>query len=113
MADAAFAPLPEPPYWAVIFAARLGAEREGYAQMAAAMTRLASGQPGFLGVESARGPDGFGITVSYWKDEDSIRAWKLRAEHLGAQKLGKSRWYADYVLRIGRIERAYDGPAGR
>ena len=36
-----------------------------------------------LGIESARGNDGFGITVSYWADEASARAWGRVAEHVG------------------------------
>lgn len=56
---------------------------------------------------SARGIDGFGITNSYWKDEDSIRAWKAVVSHAAAQKLGRERWYEDYQVRIARVERAY------
>jgi heme-degrading monooxygenase HmoA len=32
--------------------------------------------PGYLGLESARGPDGVGITVFYWTSEDAIANWK-------------------------------------
>ena len=34
-------------------------------------------------------------------------------EHLLAQKLGKTRWYKHYTLRVAKVERAYDGPEGR
>lgn len=54
--------------------------------MAERMVELASEQPGFLGVESAR--EEVGITVSYWSDLESIKAWKANIEHLDAQKLG-------------------------
>ncbi|HTL97269.1 MAG TPA: hypothetical protein VL181_00565, partial [Holophagaceae bacterium] len=60
-----------------------------------------------LGVESARGEDGFGITVSYWKDEASARAWKQVGEHLGAQALGRAKWYEAYAARIATVGRAY------
>jgi heme-degrading monooxygenase HmoA len=56
---------------------------------------------------------GLGITVSYWKDEDSIRAWQQNAQHRVAQETGKQTWYADYRVRVARVERAYGGPAGR
>ncbi len=108
-----FAPLPEPPYYAVIFTSQLTADHAGYDQMAQAMAALAARQPGYIGAESVRGADGRGITVSYWKDEDSIKAWKEQAEHLGAQTLGKQRWYGQYSLRVARVERAYTGPQGR
>ncbi len=111
--DDAIAPLPEPPYYAVIFTSRLRDNAPGYDAMAAEMAALARRQPGYLGAESARGADRLGITVSYWKDEDSIRAWKAQADHLGAQRLGRERWYSHYALRVARVERAYSGPEGR
>ena len=75
--------------------------------MADRMAELASGQPGYLGVESIRGADGFGITVSYWSSLESIAAWKSHAEHRIAQESGKTLWYEHYELRIARVERAY------
>jgi heme-degrading monooxygenase HmoA len=46
-------------------------------------------------------------------NEASISAWKQNARHLAAQRLGKSRWYAHYELRVSKVERAYAGPIGR
>jgi heme-degrading monooxygenase HmoA len=99
---------PEPPYWAVVFTSqRTGEDDEGYAAMAEALERIAPEQPGFLGIESVRDPSGLGITVSYWQSEESIAAWKRQALHARAQKSGRERWYADYALRVARVERAY------
>jgi heme-degrading monooxygenase HmoA len=47
------------------------------------------------------------ITVSYWKDENSINSWKEQADHQEAQRLGKENWYEDYVIRVAKLERAY------
>ena len=102
-----------PPYYAVIFAARQTDDLAGYAEMAALMMDLAQDQDGCLGVESTRDDEGFGITVSYWRDEDAIRAWKAHAKHQAGQKLGKDRWYEHYELRVAKVERAYSGPEGR
>ncbi|MBI5381175.1 MAG: antibiotic biosynthesis monooxygenase [Opitutae bacterium] len=71
------------------------------------MVELASTMPGFLGVESARDAAGVGITVSYWQSEEDIRNWKQNAEHLRAQEAGKTTWYAEYALRVAKVERAY------
>jgi heme-degrading monooxygenase HmoA len=71
------------------------------------MVALASQMPGFLGVQSARNADGLGITVSYWESEDAIRRWKAHSEHQVAQATGKKVWYADYVIQVARVERAY------
>ena len=101
-------PLLQSPYYAVVFTSvRTGADAEGYDAMARRMVELAAEQPGFLGIDSARGADGLGITVSYWKNEECIRHWHAVAEHREAQALGRSRWYASYQLRVCRVERAY------
>jgi len=105
--------LPAPPYYAVIFSSLRTAGERGYGAMAERMVELAHEQPGFLGIESARGADGLGITVSYWRDEASIAAWKRNAEHLVAQARGRREWYASFELRVARVERAYAlAPAG-
>jgi len=102
-----FARTPEPPYYAVIFSSRRTEGDHGYAQMAERMLTLAAGQPGFLGAESVRGADGFGITVSYWSSPEAIGAWKANVEHLGAQEMGRRQWYERYEIRVAKVERAY------
>ena len=110
MPDERFAATLTPPFYAVIFSSTRTPGDHGYAATAARMVELAAGQPGYLGVESARGTDGFGITVSYWTDPAAIRAWKEHAEHLLAQERGCREWYTHYELRVARVERAYQGP---
>lgn len=99
--------LPEPPYYAVIFTSQRTAVEAGYGDMADRMAALAAGQPGYLGAESARGDDGLGITVSYWRSPEDIAAWRRHAEHRIARDTGRRDWYAHYTLRIARVERAY------
>ncbi|MCW7540031.1 antibiotic biosynthesis monooxygenase [Aquabacterium sp. A7-Y] len=102
-----FAETPEPPYYAVIFSnLRTPDDPEGYGGMADRMVELAAGQPGYLGVESVRGADGFGITVSYWRSLEDIAAWKAHVEHQEAQRLGHQRWYQQFELRVARVEQA-------
>jgi heme-degrading monooxygenase HmoA len=101
---------PNPPYFAVIFSSERTEGDRGYGRMAQRMEELAAQQPGYLGIESARGADGFGITVSYWESEEAIARWKANLEHRAAQDAGKSTWYARYSIRIARVERAYGGP---
>ena len=85
----------------------------GYGQMADRMADLAAEQPGYIGAESTRDAAGLGITVSYWQDEASLLGWKAVSEHMLAQKLGRTRWYEYYTLRVAKVERHYDGPEGR
>jgi len=96
---------PTPPYYAVIFTSLRKPGDEGYGETAARMEQLAARQPGFLGLESAR--EDIGISVSYWMDTESIRAWKEQLDHREAQRLGRERWYASYRVRVARVEREY------
>ncbi len=96
-----------PGTFAVIFTSQQGAETSGYEETSERMVELAQTQPGFVGIESVRDESGFGITVSYWESEDAIRAWKRNAEHQDAQKRGREEWYANFNLRICRVERTY------
>jgi heme-degrading monooxygenase HmoA len=85
---------------AVIFCAqRTDAGEEDYQAAAAAMAALAAEQPGYLGEDHARSSDGFGITVSYWRDDTSARAWRDQ---------GRDKWYSAYSLHVARVERGYD-----
>ncbi len=102
-----FARTPAAPYYAVIFTSRRTALDDGYGDTAERMVELARQQPGFLGVESARGADGLGITVSYWESEAAILAWKRQADHSLARARGRADWYDAFEVRIARVERAY------
>ncbi len=108
-----FATTPQPPYYAVIFTSRRTPQDGGYGETAERMAELAEGMPGYLGIESARGADGLGITVSYWASEEAIANWKRHSEHRDAQNRGKGQWYEHYELRVAKVERCYSGPEGR
>ena len=106
-----FASTPEPPYYAVIFASRRNEwDPDGYAAAADRMLELAAKQPGFLGVDSARDAAGFGITVSYWRDEAAIAAWKRQSDHAAIRIRGRKLWYQHFEVRVAKVERAYAGP---
>ena len=95
-----------PPYYAVIFTSVTTEEKEGYEAMAQKMINLAQQQDGYLGMESAR--ESIGITVSYWKDLESIKKWKQNTDHLEAQQKGIQTWYESYTTRIALVEREYN-----
>ncbi|MFD0331560.1 antibiotic biosynthesis monooxygenase family protein [Streptacidiphilus monticola] len=71
------------------------------------MDRLVRQQPGFLGMDSARDGDGFGITVGYFRDEESIRQWLVQPDHAGARDRGRAEWYHHYSVHVAKVERAY------
>jgi len=97
---------PNPPYYAVIFSSIRTKGDYGYSEMAGKIVVLASKQDGFLGIESAR--EELGITVSYWRDLESIKKWKENAEHTVAREKGRNDWYKTFKTRIAKVERDYE-----
>ena len=73
--------------------------------MAVEMENLVKFQQGFLGFESAR--ESIGITVSYWKDLESIRNWRKNPAHIIARENGRLMWYENFKVRIAKVERDY------
>ena len=110
MSGAGIAQTPDPPYCAVIFTSQRTAVDEGYGAVGDRMMELAALQPGFLGVESVRDANGFGITVSYWESLEAIAAWKDNAEHRIAQAAGHRKWYRQFTTRVAKVERTGTGP---
>jgi len=97
---------PPPPYYAVIFSSiRTQADNE-YSEMSIKMVELASNQDGFLGMESVR--DGLGLTISYWRDLESIKKWRENTDHTIARHKGRSDWYQAFKVRIAIVEQDYE-----
>ena len=106
-------PLPtgpfDPPYHACIFVDTRTPGDNGFAARAVEMVKLAKAQPGFLGLDGVRGDDGLGILVSYWRDEQSIAAWREHAAHAATRDEGRNRpWYEAFTVHIAKVERAYE-----
>jgi heme-degrading monooxygenase HmoA len=94
---------------AVIFTAqRNGDDEPGYQAAAAAMSELVRAQPGYRGEVHARSAGGLGITVSYWADETSAKAWRDNPDHAAVREQGRGRWYDWYTLEVASIFRSYD-----
>ncbi|MEZ6040111.1 MAG: antibiotic biosynthesis monooxygenase [Planctomycetaceae bacterium] len=95
-------------HFAVIFTSRRQLD-DGidYSIAARRMFELATLQDGFLGIDSVRDADLKGITVSYWRDLDAIRAWYAVSEHRNVQELGRRLWYTAYTVRICEVQRSY------
>lgn len=79
----------------------------GYAAAAVAMEELAAGQPGYRGIDSVRGSDGVGITLSYWADDASALAWKNHPEHKAIRDAGRADWYRRYEVVVAEVQRGY------
>lgn len=92
--------------YVVIFRATIRTLDDEYAKIAARMRELALTRFGCIDFHTvSEGKEE--IALSYWHDEESIRAWKSHAEHLLAQQLGKERWYESYIVQVAQITREY------
>lgn len=97
---------PKPPYYAVIFTSIRTDIVTDYKEMNKAIEKAVKDAEGFLGVEDCR--EEIGISVSYWKDLESIRKWKNNPLHGLAKEKGKNIWFSEYKTRIAKVEMDYD-----
>ena len=97
---------PPTPYFAVIFTSILDEHDPEYFRMNDMLRQQAEKLDGFLGEDSAR--NDYGISISYWKDLDSIQQWRQNADHQWAKQKGRKDFYKEYKIRIARVERKYD-----
>lgn len=93
----------------VIFRAKVRAMDGEYSQVAGRLRELALQRFGCLEFVAVNdGPDE--VALSYWPDEERIRAWKQYSEHVLAQELGRERWYESYIVQVANIGREYRWP---
>ena len=93
---------------AVIFVSlRTDADEPGYAAASSEMEEAVKAMPGYLGMNSARSPEGIGLTISYWKDEESTAGWRDHQRHTEIRGEGRNRWYDWYEVIVARVERSY------
>jgi heme-degrading monooxygenase HmoA len=94
---------------AVIFVAQRSLDDDdGYRAAAQEMDALAAAQPGYVGIDSVRGTDGLGITVSYWTDETAAKNWRDHPRHAAIRDQGRGKWYTRYDLHVAKVTRSYD-----
>ena len=86
---------------------RTHADENGYAAASRHMAALAAAQPGYAGMESARSPDGTGITISFWDSADDAAAWRDHPDHIRIREAGRERWYDSYTVTIATVTRDY------
>lgn len=91
---------------AVIFRAQINKLDEEYYSTAARLRELAMNKYGCIEFCSVC-EDDEEIAISYWHNEDDIKAWKADAEHRAAQEQGRNKWYRSYRVDITHIERSY------
>ena len=90
----------------VLFRSKLVDAPDGYADMAQEMLATARTMPGFVDVKAFKADDGERLTLVWWEDEDTLRAWRTHARHLVAQKLGREKWYEYYSIEVAEVKRS-------
>lgn len=93
--------------YAVIFRAKIATLDTEYSEVAENMRQLATRKYGCIEFTSVIEGDEE-IAISYWENEEQIKAWKSDTEHVLAQEKGKSRWYRSYQVQVVKILRAYE-----
>jgi heme-degrading monooxygenase HmoA len=64
---------------------------------------------GFVSVErfeSLTQPGKF-LSLSFWRDEDAVKAWRNQIEHRATQRAGRATIFEDYRLRVAHVIRDY------
>ena len=69
---------------------------------------------GFISIErfTSMYEDGKLLSLSFWRDEAAVKAWREQVDHRAAQARGRGELFADYRLRIADVLRDY-GPVER
>jgi heme-degrading monooxygenase HmoA len=80
-----------------------------YLEMAADLKPVLEGVDGFISVERFQSltNEGKYLSVSFWRDEDALVAWRNQAHHRRAQHSGRHEMFADYRLRVASVIRDY------
>ncbi|MSP48619.1 MAG: antibiotic biosynthesis monooxygenase [Alphaproteobacteria bacterium] len=95
---------------AVIFEVWPTAERrQEYLDIAAGLRPLLASIDGFLSIErfESLSEPGKLLSLSYWRDEASVKAWRNLEPHRAAQAKGRGGTFRDYRLRIAGVVRDY------
>ena len=93
---------------AVIFEVNLK-QRDRYLDIAASLRPLLEKIDGFISIEryESLGEPGKLLSLSFWRDEAAIAAWRNTEPHRAAQAIGRAEVFSDYRLRIATVVRDY------
>ncbi len=95
---------------AVIFEVTMkDGKADDYFEIAAGLKPILEGLDGFISVErfESTTPPGKYVSLSTWRDEAAVAAWREQAEHGKAQDRGKAEIFADFRIRVAAVLRDY------
>ena len=88
-----------------VFRNRLKPDATEYPDLAARMSELAKGMPGYVSHKTFVAEDGERVTLVEFASEEAQRAWRTHPEHVAAQNKGRQEFYAEYRLQICSVQR--------
>jgi heme-degrading monooxygenase HmoA len=85
------------------------ADRDAYLDIAADLRPILEKMDGFLSIERFESltEKGKNLSLSFWRDEEAVKAWRNQPEHQMAQKAGRGGIFRDYRLRVAQVMRDY------
>ncbi len=95
---------------AVLFEAdAIPAQQERYLQLAAELKPLLLEIDGFIDIErfQSLSTPGKILSLSWWRDEEAVLAWKKNVLHQAAQNEGRESIFSFYRIRVARVFRDY------
>jgi len=95
---------------AVIFEVWIAPERQqDYLSIAARLKPELEQMDGFISIERFQSltDEGRLLSLSFWRDEAAIAAWRKLEAHRAAQKAGRNELFANYRLRVAGVIRDY------
>ncbi len=82
---------------------------DDYLSIAARLAPMLATMDGFISIErfQSLSQPGKILSLSFWRDEEAVQAWRNTEEHRSAQSMGRAGIFADYRLRIAAVVRDY------
>jgi heme-degrading monooxygenase HmoA len=83
--------------------------RQEYLDVAAALRPVLEKIDGFISVEryESLSQPGKILSLSFWRDENGVEAWRQKQEHRAAQAVGRDAIFEDYRIRVAAVLRDY------
>lgn len=83
--------------------------RQEYLDIAADLRPLLNDIDGFISIErfESLSEPGKVLSLSFWRDEEAVAAWRSLAPHRNAQRRGRQEIFDNYRLRIAGVIRDY------
>jgi heme-degrading monooxygenase HmoA len=84
-------------------------QRDDYFRIAGELRPLLDRVDGFISIErfQSLSDENRFLSLSFWRDEAAVAAWRTLEQHRAAQRQGRARIFRDYRLRVAAVVRDY------